>query len=276
MTIKTHHTFAIAAAALLAAQPAGAQTAPPTPARIAPPATGTKITLSNEITDFSGPFGKRRETTLESSFDLGRTTLVLSGSHATRKFEGESFKGLQLGAIAFHDWTDRFSSRTTVTLADKSPAFARTELAHDISYKLIPNALLTVGGKYARYDGNVDVKSLFAGGSLYFRGGFATYRLGVHDVDNRGHQFSHLASFRLKDPKGSGQSQLWLAAGTALQEQEVLAAGRKGKYRGFHLQRVQPIAGPVALSFGLGRTWYDTPASNYHGTKATVGITLTR
>ena len=244
-------------------------------ALLAQPAAA-KIGVLTESTDYSGAYGKRQEVTIESSFDLGRTALVLNASHGKRKFEGTSFKGYQLAGTVYHDWNERFSSRTSVSLADNSPVFSRRELVQDISYKLLPNTLVTVGGKYARYYGGVDVASLHAGGSLYFRGGFATYRFGIHDVEGRGQQYSHLASIRLKDPRGSGQTQMWLSAGTALQEQEVLAAGRQGKYRGAHVQRTQPLAGPLALSVGLGRTWYDLPNDDYHGTKATVGITVSR
>jgi len=244
-------------------------------ALLAQPAAA-KVGVLTESTDYSGPYGKRQEMTIESSWDFGKTALVLNASHGKRKFEGASFKGYQLSTSVYRDWNERISSRTSVSLADNSPVFARRELVQDISYKLVPNALVTVGGKYASYYGGVDVASLHAGGSLYFRGGFATYRFGVHDVEGRGRQYSHLASVRLKDPKGSGQTQMWVSAGTALHEQEVVAAGRHGKYRGVHLQRVQPLAGPLALSLGLGRTWYDTPAGDYQGTKATVGFTISR
>ena len=64
MITKSVLPIAIGAAAILAAQPATAQIAQPAPAKAARPAIGTKITLSNDLTDFSGPYGTRRETTL--------------------------------------------------------------------------------------------------------------------------------------------------------------------------------------------------------------------
>ena len=101
------------------------------------------------------------------------------------------------------------------------------------------------------------------------------YRFSQFDVSKLGKSHGHSLSVRVKDGNGRGHTQLWLGSGTSLHEQLVLPVESKGKFRTAMLQRLQPIKGPVALSFGLGRSWYDTPTSNYKGTTATIGLSLT-
>jgi YaiO family outer membrane protein len=232
----------------------------------------SKLLLTNELSDYSGGFGKRQETTAEYSADFGRTAVTLSASRAKRKFEAESFKAVELSGTIYRDWSDRIYTRTSVALSSNKPVYASRQVANDFNLKLLSNAVVTVGGKYARYYGDRDVLSWSAGGTWYFGGGFASYRYSNYDVDRLGNSHSHLASFRLKDPRGSGQTQLWLGSGTSLHEQEITLSGRKGSYRSVALQRVQPIKGPLAVNLTLGRTWYDTNAADYRGTTASIGI----
>lgn len=232
----------------------------------------SKLLLTTELTDYSSGFGRRRETTAEYNADFGRTAFTIGASQARRKFEAESFKAVEISGTVFHDWNDRLYTRTHVALASNKPIFASRQVANDFNVKLLSNAVVTVGGKYARYYGDRDVLSWSAGGTWYFRGGFASYRYSNYDVDRLGNSHSHLASFRLKDPRGSGQTQLWLGSGTSLHEQEVLLSGRKGSYRSVALQRVQPIKGQLSLNLTVGRTWYDTSATDYRGTTASIGL----
>ena len=235
-------------------------------------AVDSKLLLTNELTDYSSGFGRRRETTAEFNADLGRTAVTLSASQAKRKFETDSYKAVEVAGTLYHDWNSRLYTRTHVALASDKPVFASRQIANDFNFKLRSNVVATLGGKYARYYGDRDVLSWSAGGTWYFGGGFASYRYSNYDVDRLGNSHSHLASVRLKDPRGSGQTQLWLGSGTSLHEQEVALSGRKGSYRSVSLQRVQPIKGPLAVNFTLGRTWYDTDAADYRGTTASVGL----
>jgi YaiO family outer membrane protein len=235
-------------------------------------AVDSRLLLNTELTDYSSGFGRRRETTAEYSADFGRTAVTVGVSQARRKFEADSYKAVELSGTVYRDWNDRLYTRTHAAMASDKPVFASRQFANDFNLKLLPNTVVTVGGKYARYYGKRDVLSWSAGGTFYFGGGFASYRFTAHDVDRLGNSHSHLASFRLKDPRGSGQTQLWLGGGTSLHEQEILLSGRKGSYRSIALQRVQPIRGPLAVNLAVGRTWYDTSAADYRGTTASVGI----
>jgi YaiO family outer membrane protein len=231
-----------------------------------------KLLLSEQYTHFTDGFGKRRQTGAEYSVDLGRTAFSVSATHAKRTFADESYSAVEFAGTLYHDWSDQVYTRTHVALSSDKPVFASRQVATDLNLKLVPNTVLTVGGKYARYHGNRDVYSWSAGGTWYFGDGSLGYRFTLSDVDKLGKSYSHLVTARLKDPRGGGQTQLWLGAGTSLHEQEVLLSGEKGSFRTIALQRVQPIAGPIAVNLTLGRSWYDTGSTNYHGTTASIGL----
>jgi YaiO family outer membrane protein len=238
-------------------------------------AADSRFSLTTERTNYSGAFGKRQEMAVESSTDFGRTTLVLGATHGHRDFTGESFSAVQISGILYHDWSNRLFTRTSVAAASNKPVFATREFGQDINYKFLSNTIVTVGAKYARYYGDRQARSLSVGGTQYFGGGLLSYRYSAFDLGKFGRSHSHLASFRIKDGKGGGSTQLWLGAGTAVHELQLLPNISAGKYRSVTLQRVQPITGPVALNVAIGRTWYDTPAAKYHGTVGSVGLTFT-
>lgn len=226
-------------------------------------------------TDYSGAFGSRRDMTVESTTDLGATAFTLGVSHGKRKSEAETYSAVRLAGAVFHDWSDRFYSRTYASVSASKPVYATREIANDFNYKALPNTVLTVGGKIARYADNRNARSLSGGASYYFPGGFATYRFTSYDVDTLGKSHGHQATFRVKDGKrAKGSTQLWLGSGTSLHEDEVLLTDRRGKFRSVTLQRVQPLKGPLALNVAVGRTWYDTDAAKYHGTRISVGLAL--
>jgi YaiO family outer membrane protein len=235
-------------------------------------AVDPKLLLSAQYTHFTDGFGKRRQTGAEYSADLGRTAFTLSAKQAKRTFATESFSAVELSGTLYHDWNDTLSTRTQIGLSSDKPVFASRQVATDLNFKLVPQTVLTLGGKYARYYGGRDVLSWSAGGTWYFGDGSVGYRFTLSDVDKLGKSYSHLATIRVKDPRGSGLTQLWLGAGTSLHEQEVLLAGQKGSYKSVSLQRVQPIEGALALNLQVGRNWYNTGTTDYHGTTASVGL----
>ena len=237
-------------------------------------AADSNFAVSTNGTDYSKAFGSRRETTAESTTDFGATAFTISASQAKRKYEDDSFSAVRLAGTIYHDWSDRFYTRTSVSVSSNKPVFAKRELASDFNLKVLPNAVLTVGGKAARYYDNRDVLSWSAGATYYFGGGFATYRFTSHDIDRLGKSHGHLATVRIKDGKGSGSTQLWLGSGSSLHEEEILLSGSKGKFRSVALNRVQPLKGPVSLNISLGRTWYNTATADYRGTKASIGLSF--
>lgn len=237
-------------------------------------AANTKVAVATEQTNYSGALGKRVENSVETTTDLGNTGFTISVSHGKRDVGNERFKSLRLGGVVYHDWSDKFYTRTTLGASSDKPVFATRELATDFNYKLLPNTVVTIGAKYARYHQGRDVVSWSAGASWYFKRGLATYRLTASEADKSGRGVAHLATVRLKDSKGAGYSQLWAATGSSLQDSDILLGPDKSKFRGLTLQRVQPLKGPVALHVSAGRNWYETAAHDYKGTTGSIGLAI--
>jgi len=235
-------------------------------------AADTKFSLTSGYTDFSRDFGSRRDTSVESTTDLGRTAFTIGISQAHRKFDDTSSSAVRVAGAIYHDWSSRIYTRTSVAVSSNRPVYASREFANDVNFKLLPTLVATVGGKYARYYDRKDARSWSAGGTWYFGGGFAAYRYSSFDVDRLGRSDGHLATVRIKDGKGAASTQLWLGSSSSLHDEGLLFSGRRGTYRSISLQRVQPVIGSLSATATLGRSWYDTQAANYRGTTASIGL----
>jgi YaiO family outer membrane protein len=234
-----------------------------------------KFAIKTEFTDFNGGYGSFRETNVDSNLDYGRTALVLGVSQGQRKVDGDRFNAVRLSGTLYHDWTDRFYTRTSLGASQNKPVFARREIAQEINFKLIPRAVLTAGSKYAEYHGGTNVLSWSAGGTYYFGGGLVTYRFSHYNSKNMQSSYGHLVTARLKDPRGKGSTQLWLAAGTALHDAELLPNIDNGNFQSITLQRVQPLTEKFALTVGAGHTRYKIDGSRHSGNSGMLGLTFT-
>jgi YaiO family outer membrane protein len=226
--------------------------------------------VDGEYLSYSGPFGSRRTVNAETRIDTGTTVLSVGVSQGFRKAGDDKFKATRLTGTVVHDWSSRLSTRTSASIASDQPVFVTRELLQEISYKPLPQTVLTVGGRYARYWGGVDALSWSVGAAQYFRGGMVSYRFSSFDVRHLGHSNGHLVSFKLQDPYGSNQ--LWLGHGTALHDAVWLSAPEKGDYNNIEYRRVQPIAGGVGLMLGVNRIWYKADGAKFHGTGVRVGL----
>jgi YaiO family outer membrane protein len=238
-------------------------------------AADAKFGMTSEYTHFSGGFGSLRETGGETTLEFGRTKLIAGVTNGLRKVDGDKYSSVRFSGTVYHDWTDRFYSRTSISAASNQPVFARREVAQDFSYKLTRKAIVTVGGKHSQYYGGQDVLSWSAGGTYYFGGGLVSYRFSSYDSKGLKSSYGHTLSARIKDPRGSGSTQLWLGAGTALHDGDLLPIAETGKFRSVTLQRVQPLTKNIALRAGAGRTWYESAGNKYAGTTGTIGLTFT-
>lgn len=223
-------------------------------------------------TDYSKAFGSRRIATADVSGLLGSARLSFTLSSGERRFADVKFKGTRVGGSVTNDWTDRLSTRTSVSVASNEPVFARSEIAQDISYKPIQNAVLTVGGKRATYFGGTHVNSWSAGGTYYFRGASVGYRFSAFDTKGLGVSHAHQLNVRVPDPGGRGSTQLWVGKGSSLQDLAWLPTAGRGKYTSVAARRLQPVADGVAFSIAADRTWFDTPTANHTGTTVRIGF----
>ena len=226
--------------------------------------------VEGEYLSYSGPFGSRRVVSATSGVDLDKTKVSLSLSQGTRKAGDDNFNATRLSGTVVHDWTSRISTRTSASIATDKPVFVTREFVQDVSYKPLPQTVVTLGGRYSRYFGGVDALSWSVGAAQYFRGGSVNYRFSSYDVKKIGNTTGHLLSFKLDDTLGSNQ--LWLGQGTALHDAIWLATPEKGKFSNVELRRVQPIGGGVSVMVGVNRTWYDTDTAKFQGTGARVGL----
>ena len=226
--------------------------------------------VDGEYLSYSGSFGSRRIVNAETRIDTGKTIVSLGVSQGSRKAGTDKFKATRLTGTLVHDWSAQVSTRTSASISSDQPVFVNRELLQEISYKPLPQTVLTVGGRYARYWGGVDAVSWSVGGAQYFRGGMVGYRFSTYDVRGLGHSVGHLVNLKMKDPHGSNQ--LWLGHGTSLHDAAWLPATQKGKFDSIEYRRVQPIGGGVGIMLGVSRIRYRAEGAKFHGTGARVGL----
>lgn len=240
------------------------------------PAKATETTAAAwlEHTNFSDKFGKRIVAEVNLSQRWDDTTVVFDLAHGKRDYADEDFSGTRFGATVYRDWSERLYTQTSVAVAGNSPLFPTHRFKQDVNLKFGRNAVASVGIGHNRYYGDRNALTWTAGGSYYFKGGFASYRYSGFDVEKLGRTHGHLASVRIEDSRGRGFSQLWLGGGNSLHEYELLPTLNKGKVRSVALRRLQPVKNNVALDLSVGRSWYDTGVADYTGTTARIGLTL--
>ena len=226
--------------------------------------------VDGEYLSYSGSFGSRRIVNAETRIDTGKTIVSLGISQGARKAGPDKFKATRLTGTLVHDWSARLSTRTSASISSDEPVFVTREALQEISYKPLPQTVLTVGVRYARYWGGVDSVSWSAGGAQYFRGGMVGYRFSSYDVQGLGDTVGHLVNLKLNDPYGSNQ--LWLGHGTSLHDAVWLSAPQKGKFSSIEYRRVQPIGGGVGVMLGVSRNWYNSEGAKFDGTGARVGL----
>jgi YaiO family outer membrane protein len=275
--------YAICGAALLAsAAAAEAETAalpattsgPPGEAALAPRLIRAHSNLHIEYTDYSKLYGDRAVLTADSRLGIGSPTrFTFSLSQGQRRAPDHKSRATRAEAGVGHDWTDRLTTHTSVSLATNGSVFAKKRLSQDVSYEVAKGLVGTVGGEYSSYGNRNTVTNWSAGGAYYVPGAMVSYRFNLYDSNRFGHSHAHLASVRVKDPGGSGSTRLWVGRGTSLYEVD-LPGNPTGRFTSVALMRSQPIGGGVALEIGLNRAWYDTPTGSYRGTGLVTGLSF--
>jgi len=226
--------------------------------------------LDGEYLTYSGTHGNRVTLDARTRFNMGDTKAEFAIGEGFRKTEDGKFHATRVQGTLVHDWSSVVSTRTSAGFATSGKVFTKRELIQDVNLKLGSGTLLTGGGRYARYQDNIDAWSWSVGASQYFRGGYVGYRFSSFQFDQLGHAVGHLFSARLNDPLGGNQ--FWLGRGTALHDADWQGPPEKGKYTQVEYRRLQPIGGGVSLSLGVKRNWYDTPTVKFHGTGVRFGF----
>lgn len=251
----------------------------PVPAGAAKPyGPKLKTSVGGDSTSFSAGKGWRRTVSAEVSRDFGATAVAFGFGQGERDFGPGKARhdGIQASARLSHEFGSRVTSTTSLAIASSSPVFARAAFAQDIDVKLGAGTVAHLGGRSSRYFGGTIVNAASAGLYQYFGGGFVSYRLSGFRTAAKGTTIAHLGSIQLKDPRGSGSTQLWLGAGSSRHEMDWTPEIMEGKFRSVALKRSQPLGGGIGLSLSLGRTTYDRPLKDYHGTKVGIGVSYKR
>ncbi|WP_312788240.1 YaiO family outer membrane beta-barrel protein, partial [Escherichia coli] len=97
---------------------------------------------------------------------------------------------------------------------DNTPVFARQDFRQDVNLSLLPKTVFTTGYRYAKYYDDAEVNAWQGGIGLYIGQFIAYYRYAHYDSSHAGSSYSNMFSFRLKDSRGDGYTQLWLSRGT--------------------------------------------------------------
>lgn len=248
------------------------------------PDTGRKVptlfstNVGGDYTSFTAGKGSRRIVTAGVTRDFGSTTLVLGAAQGERDFgpgKGSRF-GVQASALLSHDWNSRITSVTSLSAASNSPVFGRFQVQQDVDLKVAAGTIFRVGGRYTNYYQGQEVRAGHVGVTQYFAGGLVSYRLSAFDSENKGRTTAHLVSLQLKDPRGSGRTQIWAGTGSSLHDLEWMPDVADGRAHSLSLKRSQPLGGGIGLSLSVGRTWYDRPLGEYQGTKFGIGLSYKR
>lgn len=240
------------------------------PAPKVPTVQSMIASVDGEYLSYSGDYGSRRVVNGQTKVDFGKTKLAVEIAQGIRKAGGDKFEAKRLAASLVQEWTPRFSTRTSLGISGNQPVFVNRELGQEFSYKPFTQTVVTVGGRYARYFGDVEALSWSVGAAQYFDNASVSYRFSSYDVEHLGKTSGHLVGAKLDDRYGSNQ--LWLAHGTSLHDADWLATPEKGKFNSAELRRVQPIAGNVSAMVAVKRIGYDTGGNKYHGTGFRVGL----
>lgn len=272
-------TYAICGAALLASAAAASAESAAVPASPTKRALAQRLTQSHsnlhiEYTDYSKLYGDRAVLTADSRLGIGGATrFTFSLSEGQRRAPDHNRRASRAEAGVDHDWTDRLTTHSSVSLATNGSVFAKRQFSQDISYKLTKGLVGTVGGEYSSYGNGHNVTNWSAGGAYYVPGAMVSYRFNLYDSNRFGRSHAHLVSVRVKDPGGTGSTRLWLGHGTSLYEVDM-PGNPTGKFTSVALMRSQPIGGGVALDIGVNRAWYDTPTGSYRGMGVVTGLSF--
>jgi YaiO family outer membrane protein len=199
------------------------------------------VNFNVEHTNYSAGRGTRTITTADAVAAMAEDTkLYLTFSAGERRVSGDRVRAGRVHGKLRHDWTSRLSTNVSAAVATNGQIFARNELAGDVNYKLTDSIVASAGGKYASYLGGDHVTSWSGGLGYYGRGFSATYRYSLLDSHLLGRSHAHLASVRLKDPGGTGSTQLWFGRGTSLYDVVPQQSAKAGDFTSVALKREQP------------------------------------
>lgn len=241
----------------------------------APAAHAGVESISTQVdhTDYDQARGNRDVAGLAVAGRMGDTGWQLAATHGHRDFGDIAFSGTRVGASLHHEWSRHLSTRTAATFSDDSPVFANRDVSHDFMFKVLPNTVLNVGGRYAEYYGATYLSGWSAGAQYYLPRASASYRYSRHRLSSGGSGHGSTLMLRLQDAQGRGASQLWIGSGTSayVPDMDPLLL-RDTRSRSVFLRRNQPLGEHLMLNAGIGKAWHETEFERFSGISSQVGL----
>lgn len=227
-----------------------------------------------EQEDYSDDLGTLKSVTLEYKFVDEDMTVVFTPAIGERSTPTFSETAFGVGAAVYLNLSDKVSTRTFIAAAEDEPVFANRQIAQDITFSTSSKTTLTVGGRWARYNGDRDVYFVSGSGRYYFNGGSVSYRLTYVDPEGSDGFLAHLVNLSINDKNGRGKTQLWLGAGSSALDRAQAQIGFSGEDYSATLRRLQPLSNQFSLIGQVGVTSYETPTGRITSTNLGVGLQL--
>ncbi|HHH4900166.1 YaiO family outer membrane beta-barrel protein [Escherichia coli] len=237
-------------------------------------ANDVSLNAGYEYINYSGDHGKRNLSFIELRNKLEDGNTVFNLSYGERDYGGgKSWDSVRARATVWYKWNKWLSSRTSLAVAENTPVFARKDFQQDVSLKILPDTIFTVGYRYANYFEDIDVNA-WSGGVAWYVGSFiASWRYTHYDTQEIGGSYSHLLSVRMNDKNSSGYTQLWLGRGNGAYTYDWAPDTKKGTIKSVNLKRTQPLNEYITLGLSAGKQWYKTPVDKYHNLQGMADIT---
>lgn len=237
-------------------------------------ANDVSLNAGYEYINYSGDHGKRNLSFIELRNKLEDGNTVFNLSYGERDYGGgRSWDSVRARATVWYKWNKWLSSRTSLAVAENTPVFARKDFQQDVSLKILPDTIFTVGYRYANYFEDIDVNA-WSGGVAWYVGSFiASWRYTHYDTQEIGGSYSHLLSVRMNDKNSSGYTQLWLGRGNGAYTYDWAPDTKKGTIKSVNLKRTQPLNEYITLGLSAGKQWYKTPVDKYHNLQGMADIT---
>lgn len=231
------------------------------------------VSAQFDHTDYNDGYGTRDVFGVDAHGRLADNRWHLGLAQGERDYGGRSYRGTRAQAALHRDWSRRLSTRTALMASDDDPVFVNREVAQDVHLKIVPNTVLSVGGRYAEYHANAYVSAWSVGVAYYFPRVTVSYRYSRHHLSSGTGGDGNALSLRVKDGRGKGSSQVWIGAGTSgyAAELDPLLLREHAAKRVF-LRRNQPIGEHLMLNVGLGKTWHTTRVDRFTSLQSHVGL----
>ncbi|KOQ64824.1 hypothetical protein ABW41_03875 [Stenotrophomonas maltophilia] len=232
-----------------------------------------RVLVQLDHADYTDGFGKRDVQTVDVAGRSGDSRWHLGLAHGERDYGSKRFSGNRVQGSLHQRWSPRFSTRTAFTASNDDPVFVNRQLNQDFQWKVAPQTVLSVGGKYAQYHAGAYVSGWSVGASHYFPRVTTSLRHERHRQSNGPDGHGTTLSLRLKDAQGGGSTQLWLGSGTSgyTADSDPLLLREHDARRAF-LRRSQPLGEHLVLDMGIGKTWHRTRLDRFQSVQSHLGL----